>query len=177
MRARIRAAAAALLTSALYCLAATAACSAPVGDILPFRLLHGRPPRDDGGALARLWSEGGRLKLRIGPAPGTRRFAGVLTLSGRGVFKDVRPLSESLLVRMPRPGALYFDGPLREDTQGFDVALAGDFAELTIDLRLDGERRPGDLAIGERAERPAGLPAQLNLQEVEPGWLERFGFR
>lgn len=176
MRASPRRILLALAATAPLALWSGATRSEPLGDILPFRLLHGRPAGRRG-APALLWSEGGRLKLRVRPAPGLRRFEGVLRLSGRGVFKDVRPLSEALLVRMPQPSALYFDGRLDHRTEGFDVALAGDFAELTIDLRLDGERRPEDLAIGERAERPAGLPARLELEGAEPAWLERFGFR
>lgn len=146
--------------------------------MLPFRIVHGRPPADGPPALATLWSEGGRLKLRIHPGgAGGPEVEGELRMSRGGIFKDVRPVTENLRVRMPRPDTLSFDGRVGGVDDGLDVVLSGDFLNLTVDLRIDGERRPGDLAIGEHAERPAGLPAQLNLDDDSAVWVERFGFR
>jgi hypothetical protein len=77
---------------------------------------------------------------------------------------------------MPTPGTLRFDVDMRDVDEGFDVALSGEFSTLTVDLRFDGERRPSELAIGARAERPVALPAQLDLDEGASVWVERFGF-
>jgi len=38
---------------------------AETGDVLPFRIVHGRPADGADPARARLWSEGGRLKLHF----------------------------------------------------------------------------------------------------------------
>jgi hypothetical protein len=148
-----------------------------IGDILPFRIVHGRPSQDRGPAPAMLWSEGGRLKLRLQPRSEPGLVEGELRMSRGGVFKDVRPLSENLRVRMPTPETIRFDVEVRGAAEGFDVALSGDFSTLTVDLRIDGQRRPTELAIGEQAERPAGLPAQLDLDEASASSIERFGFR
>jgi len=156
----------------------SAGSGAEVRDVLPFRIVHGRPADGADPARARLWSEGGRLKLhfpgRVGSRPGL--IEGELRMSRGGVFKDVRPLTENLRVRMPTPGTLRFDVDMRDVDEGFDVALSGEFSTLTVDLRFDGERRPSELAIGARAERPVALPAQLDLDEGASVWVERFGF-
>lgn len=152
---------------------------AETGDVLPFRIVHGRPADGADPARARLWSEGGRLKLhfpgRAGSRPGL--IEGELRMSRGGVFKDVRPLTENLRVRMPAPDTLRFDVDMRDEDEGFDVVLSGEFSTLTVDLRFDGERRPAELAIGARAERPVALPAQLDLDDGASVWIERFGFQ
>jgi hypothetical protein len=156
---------------------APAGLAGEIGDVLPFRIVHGRPPEGTAATLAILWSEGGRLKLRFHARSEPDLIEGELRMSRGGVFKDVRPLTENLRVRMPAPDTIRFDVAMDGMDEGFDVALSGDFSTLTVDLRVDGERRPTELAIGERAERPIALPAQLDLDDVSPAWVERFGFR
>lgn len=146
-----------------------------IGDVMPFGMVHGRPPVDAGRLAALLWSEGGRLKVRFRGSP-PAEIEGELRMSAGGVFKDIRPLTENLRVRMPTPDRVRFDVRTSGALEGFDVALSGDFSTLTIDLRIDGERRPAELAIGERAERPTELPLRLDLDEGAAAWVERFGF-
>lgn len=147
-----------------------------LADVLPFRVVYGRPPPEATPAIAHLWSEGGRLKLRLHPTFKGAEIQGELRLSRGGVLKDVRPLSERLRIRMPRPDTLSFDVRMDSADEGFDVALSGDFRSLTVDLRIDRERRPSELAIGAQADRPFGLPVQLNLDDASPVWGERAGF-
>jgi hypothetical protein len=159
------------------CLVGGTAVAGEIGDVLPFRIVHGRPSEEAGPAPVMLWSEGGRLKLRLEPRAGPGRAEGELRMSRGGVFKDVRPLSENLRVRMPTPETIRFDVELGSEPEGFDVVLSGDFSTLTVDLRVDGERRPTELAIGEHAERPQALPARLDLDEASASSIDRFGFR
>ena len=59
---------------------------------------------------------------------------------------------------------------------GLDVTLDGSFDQLTIDLEVDGERRAELLRIGEEKQKPAALPARLELRKATSTWIERFGF-
>ena len=59
---------------------------------------------------------------------------------------------------------------------GLSVVLAGDVETLRVSLSLDGQSRPEALRIGERQERPKGLPADLALTGARASWIERFGF-
>jgi hypothetical protein len=164
------------LTLALVPCGDGAARADEIGDVMPFGIVHGRPPVEASGAAALLWSEGGRLKLRFQGMPPAAVVEGELRMSSGGVFKDIRPLTENLRVRMPTPDRVRFDVRVNGAVEGFDVALSGDFSTLTVDLRIDGQRRPTELAVGERAKRPAGLPLRLDLDEGAAAWVERFGF-
>ena len=133
---RSRAAALALAVATLLRAFPTAA--GEVGDVMPFGIVHGKPPVEDAQATAFLWSEGGRLKVRLHAIRSSEEIEGELRMSSGGVFKDIRPLSEDLRVRMPTPDRIRFDVRMgRGAVEGFDVALSGDFSTLTIDLRID----------------------------------------
>ncbi|HEY8517777.1 MAG TPA: hypothetical protein VIS07_19890 [Candidatus Binatia bacterium] len=149
----------------------------PPADVLPFRLIYGRPAfAIDTGVACFLWSEGGRLHLRLLPDGGRHRVRGELRTSKTGSFRDVTPTSEDLLIRQPRPSKLEFETRTNGKEEGLDVTLGGDFNQLTIDLLIDDEREPEALRIGERRERPRGLPARLEVKGADPSWIKRFGF-
>lgn len=147
------------------------------GDILPYAIIHGRPDfQPDSEVGVYLWSEGGRLHLRILPGAKAREVVGELRVSTGGAFRDVAPLSENLRVRQPNPWRMGFDVQSEGKPEGLDVALAGDFEEMSIDIHIDGVRMPKALHIGQQRERPHDLPAHLHLDGAAPGWIERFGF-
>lgn len=157
--------------------AARGALSEPVRDTLPFRLAFGRPGITSGDDVAcYLWIQGGRLRLRLTADGKAHRVAGELRTGGGGTIEDVTPLSENLLVHQPRPGKLAFEVRMANDEEGFDVTPGGAFSQLTVDLEIDGERRPAALRIGEQRRSPAALPARLDLRNADSSWLERFGF-
>jgi hypothetical protein len=166
--------AAALLAGAL---AATAALAAAPADVLPFRLLYGRPSfASNGGVTCFLWSEGGRLHLRLVPDGQPHRVRGELRTSKAGAFRDVTPSSEDLQIRQSKPSKLEFETRTGRKEEGLDVTLGGDFNQLTVDLLIDDAREPDAVRIGERRERPRGLPARLEVKGADPSWIERFGF-
>ena len=149
----------------------------PVRDTLPFRIVYGRPQFSSGDETAiYFWAQGGRFRLRITADEESHKVSGELRTSSGGVFEDVTPLSENLRVRQPRPGKLLFDVRTRDAEEGFDVTLAGDYTQVTIDLVVDGDRRPAIFRIGEKKRSPAALPARLDLRNADSSWLERFGF-
>lgn len=149
----------------------------PLGDTMPFRLIHGRPSFATGNdVLCYLWSEGGRLHLRILPTDDRHRVRGELRTSKTGSFRDVTPSSEELFVRQPRPSKIEFEVRTDGSEEGLDVTLGGDFHQLTIDLTVDDARRPDAVRIGQRRETPRGLPARLDVNGADPTWIERFGF-
>ncbi|MEW6272404.1 MAG: hypothetical protein AB1689_24240 [Thermodesulfobacteriota bacterium] len=153
------------------------ALAAPPADVLPFRLLYGRPSFTSNGTVACfLWSEGGRLHLRLVPDGQQHRVRGELRTSKAGSFRDVTPSSEDLQIRQSKPSKLEFETRSAGKEEGLDVTLGGDFNQLTIDLLVDDVREPGALRIGERRERPRGLPARLEVKGADPSWIERFGF-
>jgi hypothetical protein len=149
-----------------------------VGDVLPFRIVYGNPGATPSAETAcYLWSEGGRLHVRITSDGTPREVDGELRVSAGGVLKDLGLRSEALRIRQPSPTLLQFDLRTSEAEQGFDVVLAGDVASVTIDLRIDGKSRPQALRIGGEQERPRGLPAKLALTGARASWIERFGFQ
>ena len=153
--------------------------AAGIGDILPYRLIHGRPDfSSDEEAEIFVWSEGGRLKLRVRPRSHSSKVEGTFRVDQGGIFRDVRPNSEDVRIRQPSQSVLSFDLELPAETQepGLDVAVAGDFATLYIDFTLDGVRRPTAVAIGGRRQRPVALPAQLNLEDGPGDWYQQLPF-
>lgn len=175
-RSRRLAASASVLILALG--ATSGALAAKVADTLPFRLLYGRPTfTADGEVACYLWMEGGRLHVRITPNDRRHRVRGELRTSRGGSFRDVTPSSEDLPIRQPRPSKLEFETITGWKDEGLDITLGGDVSQVTIDLLVDGERRPDAVRIGPRNERPRGLPARLDQHGADPTWIERFGFR
>jgi hypothetical protein len=170
-----------VLALALLCLAMAGSSSAqtPVGDVLPFRIVYGNPNFAESGKeiTCYLWSEGGRLHLRITPDGKSHEVEGELRTSSGGILRDVAPLSENLRVRQPSPARLLFDVSVTDQVEGLDIVLGGDAAALTVDLRIDLDQKPHLLRIGEGQERPRGLPAELRISGAEASWIERFGFR
>ncbi len=155
----------------------TSESGAPAGDVLPFRLLYGNPgeiPPDQ--TACYVWSEGGRLHIRITPDGDPREIEGELHVTPSGVLKDVSLEAPGLRIRQPAPSLLQFDMRTNDQPEELSVVLAGDVQTLRIDLRIDGERQPTALRIGERQERPKGLPADLALTGARASWIERFGF-
>ncbi|HZR80668.1 MAG TPA: hypothetical protein VFD92_06200 [Candidatus Binatia bacterium] len=169
---------AAALLAVTLCSRAFPAAADPVRDTLPFRIVHGRPQFTSGDETAvYFWFQGGRLRLRVtADAERSHKVEGELRTSNAGAFEDVTPLSENLRIRQPRPGKLLFDVRTRDAEEGFDVTLAGDYNQVTVDLLVDGERRPGVFRIGENKRSPSGLPARLDLRNADSSWIERFGF-
>jgi hypothetical protein len=154
-----------------------AAHAAAPADNLPYRIVHGRPTFTSAGIVTcYLWSEGGRLHVRLLPDGVRRRVRGELRTSKSGSFRDVTPSSEDLVVKQPRPSKLEFETRTGATEEGLDVTLAGDFNQLTIDLTIDDVRVPDALRIGARSERPLGLPARLDVNGADPSWIQRFGF-
>jgi len=163
-----------LLATAATPLAADAA---PPADTLPYRVVHGRPTfTAEGAVTCYLWSEGGRLHVRVLPDGLPHRVRGELRTSRAGSFRDVTPSSEALVVKQSKPSKLEFETHTGATEEGLDVTLAGDFNQLTVDLSIDDVRVPEALRIGARRERPRGLPARLDVNGADPSWIERFGF-
>lgn len=149
----------------------------PPGDVLPFRILYGNPGEmPSSQAACFIWNEGGRLHVRITSDGTPHEIEGSLEVSPDGVLKDVSFESRRLRVRQPVPSWLEFDVQTGASTEELSVVLAGDIETLRVRLRLDGESRPESLRIGERQERPKGLPADLALTGARASWIERFGF-
>lgn len=148
------------------------------GDTMPFRVLYGRPEfGSEGGVACYLWSEGGRLHLRLQADTSRHRVRGELRTSRAGAFRDVTPSSEEVLVKQPKPSKLEFETELgRRGDDGLDVTLTGDFDQLTIDFFVDDARQPEAVRIGARRERPHGLPTRLGVRGGDPSWIQRFGF-
>ncbi len=151
--------------------------STPAGDVLPFRLLYGSPaavtPRE---TACYLWSEGGRLHIRITAGPTPNEVEGSLEVMPGGVLKDISMTASGIRIQQPRPSLLRFDLRADRHTEEFSVVLAGDVEALRVDLRIDGREQSNALRIGEREERPKGLPADLALTGARASWIERFGF-
>jgi hypothetical protein len=175
---RVRGVAAALLAWLVVMLAAGDVRAIAAGDTMPFRIVHGRPSfATEAGVACYLWSEGGRLHVRLVPTEKRHRVRGELRTSRAGSFRDVTPSSEDLVIKQPKPSRLEFEthtGASKEE--GLDVILAGDFNQLTIDLSVDDQRQPDAVRIGARRERPRGLPARLDVKGADPTWIQRFGF-
>jgi hypothetical protein len=158
-------------------LTATSTDAAPPADVMPFRIVHGRPSfASEPGVKCYLWSEGGRLHLRLVPDATRHRVRGELRTSRSGAFRDVTPTSEELVVKQAKPAKLEFETHTGPKEEGLDVTLAGDFNQLTIDLLIDDVRRPDAVRIGAKGEQPRGLPARLDVKGADPTWIERFGF-
>jgi hypothetical protein len=156
---------------------ATPAPAAPPADTMPYRVVHGRPAFTPEGAITCfLWSEGGRLHLRVRPNGAAHRVRGELRTSRDGFFRDVTPLSEDLLVKQSKPSKIEFETHTAAKEEGLDVTLAGDFNQVTIDLTVDGVRAPDALRIGARSATPRGLPVRLDVKGADPSWIPRFGF-
>ncbi len=149
----------------------------PAGDVLPFRLLYGNPGEIPARETAcYLWSEGGRLHVRITSDGEPHEVEGELQVSPGGVLKDVSLEASGLRIRQPIPSLLQFDLRTGKTPDELSVVLAGNVEILRIDVRIDGDTHPGALRIGERQERPKGLPADLALTGARASWIERFGF-
>ncbi len=146
-------------------------------DVLPFRILYGNPGTVPAGETAcYLWNEGGRLHLRIVSDEAPHEVSGELRVAPDGLLKDVSVEPGRIRVRQPLPALLQFDLRTSEPVEELSVVLAGDVDILSVDLQLDGRRVPDALRIGERQERPVGLPADLALTGARSDWIERFGF-
>lgn len=149
----------------------------PAGDVLPFRLLYGNPgPATPNETACFVWSEGGRLHIRVTSDGAPHEIAGALEVTPGGVLKDVSIEAPGIRIQQRRPSLLRFDLRTDEPTEELSVVLAGDVETLRIDLRVDGREQPAALRIGERRERPKGLPADLALTGARASWIERFGF-
>lgn len=149
----------------------------PPGDVLPFRLLYGNPGVIPAGETAcYVWSEGGRLHVRITSDATPREVEGELEVRPGGVLKDVSLEPGGVRVRQPLPSLLQFDFRTDGEPEEISVVLAGDVETLRVNLRLDGRTRPAAVRIGERQEQPKGLPADLALTGARASWIERFGF-
>ena len=101
---------------------------------------------------------------------------GELHVTPAGVLKDVSLEEAGLRIRQPTPSLLQFDLRTNGEPEELSVVLAGDVEILRVSVRLDGEARAEALRIGERQERPKGLPADLALTGARASWIERFGF-
>ena len=158
-------------------LLATAAPAAAPADVMPFRIVYGRPTfSTEVGVACYLWSEGGRLHLRLISDATRHRVRGELRTSRSGAFRDVTPTSEDLFVKQTKPSKLEFETHTAGKEEGLDVTLGGDFNQLTIDLHVDDVRQPDAVRIGAKRERPRGLPARLDVKGADPSWIQRFGF-
>ncbi len=149
-------------------------------DVVPFRVLHGRPPAlppDDPAGAPRcdLWLEGGRLHLLFEPGQTPATIEGRLLLE-EGAIKDVEIGSESFQIRQGKPERLLWEVPLGARSETLAVTLSGDFSALTIDMSVDGRKIPSALRVGERGARARSLPLRLDLGPAREDWIERFGF-
>lgn len=168
-------------TVLLVLLAALLPSSAPhaasPADTMPYRVVHGRPTLSAEGAVTLfLWSEGGRLHVRLLPDSSRHRVRGELRTSRDGFFRDVTPLSEDLVVKQSKPSKLEFETHTGAKEEGLDVTLAGDFNQVTVDLTIDDVRTPQAVRIGAKRETPRGLPVRLDVKGADPSWIPRFGF-
>lgn len=146
------------------------------GDVLPFRILYGSPREDpDRGPRCAVWSEGGRLHFRFQPGDRPQEVSGEIRATPDGILKDAAIDGGSPRLRQPFPSLLQFDFRTGEEREAFSVVMTGDIDVLRIDLEVEGNRRPDLLEIGERAEVPRGLPAELALKGIRADWFERFG--
>lgn len=151
--------------------------AAPPADTMPYRVVHGRPTFTTAGAITCfLWSEGGRLHVRIVPDALRRRVRGELRTSREGYFRDVTPSSEDLVVKQTKPSKLEFETRTGAKEEGLDVTLAGDFNQVTLDLKIDDASAPEAVRIGARREQPRGLPVRLDVKGADSSWIQRFGF-
>lgn len=149
----------------------------PAGDVLPFRILYGNPGKiRTTRTTCYLWSEGGRLHLRITPDGTAHDVTGALEVRPEGVLKDVSFESSGFRIRQPLPSLLQFDVRTQAHAEELSVVLAGDVEILRIALTIDGKTPPEALRIGERQEQPKALPADLALTGYRASWIERFGF-
>jgi len=153
------------------------ASAAPPADTMPYRVVHGRPTfTPEGGVTCFLWSEGGRLHVRIVPDGSRHHLRGELRTSREGYFRDVTPSSEDLVVKQSKPSKLEFETRTGAKVESLDVTLAGDFNQVTLDLEIDDVSAPGAVRIGARAEVPRGLPVRLDVKGADSSWIQRFGF-
>ena len=151
--------------------------AAAPADTMPYRVVHGRPTLSTEGAVTLfLWSEGGRLHVRLRPDSSRHRVRGELRTSRDGFFRDVTPLSEDLVVKQSKPSKLEFETHTGAKEEGLDVTLAGDFNQVTVDLTIDDVRTPEAVRIGAKRETPRGLPVRLDVKGADPSWIQRFGF-
>lgn len=149
----------------------------PAGDVLPFRILYGNPgemPADEVACF--VWNEGGRLHVRVTSDHSSQEIAGELRVEPDGVLKDVSLDASTMRIRQPVPSVLRFDTEAGGSSEELSVVLAGDIEILRVDFRVDGDAAPNALHIGERQEKPKGLPADLALTGARASWIERFGF-
>jgi hypothetical protein len=166
-----------LLTVSMLVPSRAAVAASQAGDTMPFRIVYGRPTfSNEAGVACYLWSEGGRLHVRLVPTLTRHRVRGELRTSRAGSFRDVTPSSEDLVVKQSKPSKLEFETRTGAKEEGLDVTLAGDFNQLTIDLTVDEERKPDAVRIGAKRERPRALPARLDVKGADPSWIPRFGF-
>ncbi len=179
VRSRRPAALAALALLLVAQLGVTALASAY--DVLPFRLLYGRPPPIEGAVPAKqprcdIWLEGGRLQIRLEPGPLPTDIQGRLRLDD-GSIKDVQIGSEAFHIRQGQPDRLMWQVPLAKSAETLSVTLSGNFKVLALELTIDGRKIPSALRIGERAAIVRSLPLRLDLGSVQSDWIERFGFQ
>ena len=147
------------------------------GDVLPYRLLYGKPGKTlPGQATCAVWNEGGRLHVRISGGGKALEIAGELRAKPAGILKDVAVTDPGIRIRQPVPWILRFDTRTGSREEEFSVVLAGETRTLRIDLNIDGKPSPEALRIGERAEHPRALPADLAFTGAQASWIERFGF-
>jgi hypothetical protein len=152
--------------------------AASPADTLPFSVVYGRPDfARDTDVSCYLWSEGGRLHVRLQSTAARHKVRGELRTNRSGSFRDVTPSSEDILIKQQKPSRLEFETLVgRHSDEGLDVVLTGDFDQLTIDFSVDAARRADAVRIGARGDRPRGLPARLDVKGGDPSWLKRFGF-
>lgn len=147
-----------------------------VGDVLPFRILYGSPKEEaKTGPHCAVWSEGGRLHVRFQPGDTPQEVSGEIRATPDGILKDAAIDGGSPRLRQPFPSLLQFDFRTGAVPEGFSVVMTGDIDVVRIDLRVEGDRRADILQLGERAEIPRGLPAELALKGIRADWFERFG--
>src|SRR3569832_1084536 len=121
----------------------TASATPQAGDTMSFRIVYGRPTfSNEAGVACYLWSEGGRLHVRLVATETRHRVRGELRTSRAGSIRDEPPTSEDLVDKQSKPSKLESETRTGAKEEGLDVTLAGDFNQLTIDLTVDDERKP-----------------------------------
>ena len=162
----------------LACTVTPRAVAAPVQDHLPFQISFGRLRTAPTSLPAVLfWFEGGRLHLRVLGDGTPRRYSAEIRTSKAGAFQDVYPTSERARPRQPRPSKMFVD--IRADgttEEGIDVSPSADFRQVTLDILIDGQRRPEAVYIGELGKHPLGLPVKIRIAGIRDSVLDRLGF-
>jgi hypothetical protein len=150
--------------------------AAPPKANIPYRFAFGRPTLEVGArSKCYLWLEGGRLHLRLTGTERRPRIEGEIRTSLTGKFEDPTPLSEELRLRQPRPSKIMFYLEAGPREEGFDVALAGDYNHVTLDLFIDGQQAAEDVHVGGSLLKPEGLPVRIRIGRGARSFLDRLG--